>query len=170
MWIVNHLYTIVCPVGSHDLVRIHNARVMPRIRLTENSQIQNRLHSSTEMLVLAVLPSWPCDGEVQNEACRIVPTTKVTFLSRRYKIVFSLDVSPSAVSVNKHDSCLIMEEIISTLRKCLCGLLRPFKVCRVMGIAPYCQSQMTFLLTTEVYICAQVFNASKYFAHIHTLA
>ena len=144
MWIVNNLYTIVSPMTSNDLVCVHACHDSLRLPIgTANPAkfsdllaihiAQSRLHSSTEMLVLAVLPCWPCEGEVLNEPCRIVPTTNVTFLSRRYKIVFSLDASPSAYSVNDNDSSLIIEDIVGTLRKCLCGLLRPFKACEDLG-------------------------------------
>jgi hypothetical protein len=58
----------------------------------------------------------------------VITTTGVVFLSRRYKIVFSLDASLSTYSINHTESGLVSEDIFATLRRCFCGLLRPFQV------------------------------------------
>lgn len=87
---------------------------------------QEKLQACPEVLVLSVLP---VGQDEESQPCRVVPTTVVTFLSRRYKIVFSLDASLSTYSVNHTDGGLVSEDIFATLRRCFCGLLRPFQVC-----------------------------------------
>ena len=39
------------------------------------------------------------EGITDEAFCRILPSTKVTFLANKYKFVFVLDLSPSAVAV-----------------------------------------------------------------------
>lgn len=78
-----------------------------------------------------------CTGDEQDlksAPCTVVSTTKVTFLSRRYKIVFSLDASISTFTMNHKDGGLISEDIFATLKRCFCGLLRPFKVRTLLTI------------------------------------
>ena len=39
------------------------------------------------------------EGITDDAFCRILPSTKVTFLANKYKFVFVLDFSPSAVAI-----------------------------------------------------------------------
>ncbi|KNC74723.1 hypothetical protein SARC_12737, partial [Sphaeroforma arctica JP610] len=107
LWLLNHLDEIVTPCHPHAAT----------------------YSASQRMEVLSVIPSHytlaHCD--MASQPCRVVCTTKVVFLARRYRIVFSLDTSPSAFTINTSAAHTVADDIKSVLKRSLSALLRPFQ-------------------------------------------
>ena len=60
------------------------------------------------------------EGLTDDAFCRILPSTKVTFLANKYKFVFVLDFSPSAIAVVstlKCSFCLYVFTLELTINK-----------------------------------------------------
>ncbi|CAG2171329.1 unnamed protein product [Oppiella nova] len=55
-------------------------------------------------------------------------TTKVTFFSRRYRLAFVLDLSPSISSVDIQRSRILLDEVFTSMAACLRGLVQPFYI------------------------------------------
>nr|XP_039262825.1 KICSTOR complex protein SZT2-like isoform X2 [Styela clava] len=60
--------------------------------------------------------------------CTLQPETKVNFLSRGYRLVFALDLSPSAFRIDAESYRTVAEGVLSRLADCLCCLVQPFQV------------------------------------------
>lgn len=55
-----------------------------------------QLKSENELDVLSVLPKgWQPDSPPSSCSCLLGPSTRVTFLARRYRFIIQLDLSPS---------------------------------------------------------------------------
>lgn len=59
---------------------------------------------------------------------RITQRTTLHFLSRKYRLVFCLDLSPSTSIVDVTKGSVVLDEVFSTLKQCLKGIVRPFYV------------------------------------------
>ncbi|XP_021342251.1 protein SZT2-like isoform X1 [Mizuhopecten yessoensis] len=57
---------------------------------------------------------------------QLLPSTVVTFLARRYRLVFVLDLSPSAASVDLKTGEVLLDKISHNLRCSITGLVKPF--------------------------------------------
>ena len=81
------------------------------------------------MEVLSVLPRTVLpQGEERQYAYRITPNTAATFLAKRYKFVFVLDISPSVATVDQACSQVLHDEIFSSLRTAIQGLVKPVSI------------------------------------------
>ncbi|XP_071119812.1 KICSTOR complex protein SZT2-like [Haliotis cracherodii] len=86
--------------------------------------------SEEELSILSVVPP---DGQPplrpgQTYSVCITPQTIVTFLASRYRLAFTLDLSPSIMSVNICDGWVVNDELMLTLSNCLHGLVKPFQI------------------------------------------
>ncbi|KAK7100732.1 hypothetical protein V1264_023626 [Littorina saxatilis] len=91
--------------------------------------LELHLNALAQDLTLASLI--PADGEPMFDASQtykvgINPHTTVTFLASRYRIAFTLDLSPSVVAVDVAKGQLVSDEIFQNFCKCLKGLVKPF--------------------------------------------
>ncbi|KAL1273378.1 hypothetical protein QQF64_029240, partial [Cirrhinus molitorella] len=87
------------------------------------------LKSENELDVLSVLPKgWQPDCPSSSCPCLLVPSTRVTFLARRYRFIIELDLSPSTGIVDDSTGEMIFDEVFHALSRCLVGLAKPFKV------------------------------------------
>ncbi|KAI4886625.1 hypothetical protein NFI96_012743, partial [Prochilodus magdalenae] len=101
------------------------------------------LKSEKELDILSILPKgWQPDFFPTSVPYLLVPSTRVTFLARRYRFIIELDLSPSTgivvrilhtpkyCSALKDDSTgeMIFDEVFHALSRCLAGLAAPFKV------------------------------------------
>jgi len=59
---------------------------------------------------------------------KITHNTKVTFLARRYRLVFILDLSPSMTTVDTQCNRVLYDEVFTALSRSLRGLAQPFFV------------------------------------------
>lgn len=59
---------------------------------------------------------------------KITHNTKVTFLARRYRLVFILDLSPSLATVDTQCNSVLYQEVFTALSRSLKGLAQPFFV------------------------------------------
>ncbi|XP_060082039.1 KICSTOR complex protein SZT2-like [Ylistrum balloti] len=57
---------------------------------------------------------------------QLLPSTVVTFLAKRYRLVFVLDLSPSAASVDLKTGEVLLDKISHNLRCSITGLVKPF--------------------------------------------
>ncbi|XP_051562300.1 KICSTOR complex protein SZT2-like isoform X5 [Myxocyprinus asiaticus] len=87
------------------------------------------LKSENELDVLSVLPKgWQPNSLPSSCSCLLVPSTRVTFLAHRYRLIIELDLSPSTGIVDDSTGEMIFDEVFHALSRCLAGLARPFKV------------------------------------------
>ncbi|MBN3298637.1 SZT2 protein, partial [Amia calva] len=87
------------------------------------------LNSENELDVLSILPKgWQPDDPPSTLPYQLVPSTRVTFLARRYRFIIELDLSPSTGIVDDSTGEMIFDEVFHALTRCLAGLARPFKV------------------------------------------
>lgn len=63
-----------------------------------------------------------------NESYLINQNTKVTFLARRYRLAFILDLSPSMTAVDTQSNKVQFEEIFTALSRSLRGLAQPVSI------------------------------------------
>lgn len=72
---------------------------------------------------------------------RIQPSSVVSFMAKRYRLVFVLDLSPSAASVDLSTGEVLLDKLFKNLSRCIRGLVKPFVV-----------PNTNLLFTTELYI------------------
>uniref|UniRef100_A0A3B3VF24 Protein SZT2-like n=1 Tax=Poecilia latipinna TaxID=48699 RepID=A0A3B3VF24_9TELE len=90
------------------------------------SELQN---SENELDLAAVQPKgWQPDSIPTTAPCVLMPSTRATFLARRYRFIIELDLSPSTGIVDDSTGEMIFDEVFHALSKCLAGLAQPFKV------------------------------------------
>ncbi|XP_041705364.2 KICSTOR complex protein SZT2-like isoform X2 [Coregonus clupeaformis] len=87
------------------------------------------LNSENELDLLSILPKgWQPDFSPSTMPYLLVPSTRVTFLARRYRFIIELDLSPSTGIVDDSTGEMIFDEVFHALSRCLAGLVRPFNV------------------------------------------
>ncbi|XP_041861304.1 KICSTOR complex protein SZT2 isoform X2 [Melanotaenia boesemani] len=87
------------------------------------------LNSENELDLLSVLPKgWQPDFSPSAYPCVLMPSTRATFLARRYRFIIELDLSPSTGIVDDSTGEMIFDEVFHALSRCLSGLAQPFKV------------------------------------------
>ncbi|GFS07662.1 protein SZT2 [Elysia marginata] len=83
-----------------------------------------------ELTLVSVIPKDPevklCQGQFYEVF--ILPETNVTFLSSQYRLSFTLDLSPSLMSVDIHNGEYIYNGILKSLSRCLRGLVAPVPI------------------------------------------
>ncbi|XP_034562983.1 KICSTOR complex protein SZT2 [Notolabrus celidotus] len=87
------------------------------------------LNSENELDLLSILPKgW--QPEFSPTMCPYIfmPSTRATFLARRYRFIIELDLSPSTGIVDDSTGEMIFDEVFHALSRCLAGLSQPFKV------------------------------------------
>ncbi|XP_077463799.1 SZT2 subunit of KICSTOR complex isoform X2 [Stigmatopora argus] len=85
------------------------------------------LNSANELDLLSVLVKGrPPDAAARPAA--LMPSTRATFLARRYRFIIELDLSPSTGIVDDSTGEMIFDEVFHALSRCLAGLAQPFKV------------------------------------------
>ncbi|XP_055020868.1 KICSTOR complex protein SZT2 isoform X3 [Boleophthalmus pectinirostris] len=105
-WFLRKLNQIIWPVSTPEL-----------------------LHSENELDLLSILPKgWQPEPSDSAQPYVLVPSTRASFLARRYRFVIQLDLSPSTRIVDDGTGEMIFDEVFHALSRCLAGLVQPFKV------------------------------------------
>ncbi|XP_029987667.1 KICSTOR complex protein SZT2 isoform X2 [Sphaeramia orbicularis] len=87
------------------------------------------LNSENELDLLSILPKgWQPDFSPTTYPYMLMPSTRATFLARRYRFIIELDLSPSTGIVDDSTGEMIFDEVFHALSRCLAGLVQPFKV------------------------------------------
>ncbi|XP_069378746.1 KICSTOR complex protein SZT2 isoform X8 [Paralichthys olivaceus] len=87
------------------------------------------LNSENELDLLSILPKgWQPDFSPTMYPYMLVPSTRATFLARRYRFIIELDLSPSTGIVDDSTGEMIFDEVFHALSRCLAGLAQPFTV------------------------------------------
>ncbi|XP_067370627.1 KICSTOR complex protein SZT2 isoform X3 [Channa argus] len=87
------------------------------------------LNSENELDLLSILPKgWQADLTPTTYPYMLMPSTRATFLARRYRFIIELDLSPSTGIVDDSTGEMIFDEVFRGLSRCLAGLTQPFKV------------------------------------------
>ncbi|XP_037624889.1 KICSTOR complex protein SZT2 isoform X2 [Sebastes umbrosus] len=87
------------------------------------------LSSENELDLLSILPKgWQMDFPPTMYPYMLMPSTRATFLARRYRFIIELDLSPSTGIVDDSTGEMIFDEVFHALSRCLAGLAQPFKV------------------------------------------
>ncbi|XP_078582766.1 KICSTOR complex protein SZT2-like isoform X1 [Branchiostoma floridae x Branchiostoma japonicum] len=103
-------------------------QVTPDDQLPESDrELENNTLELKDLQILSVLPQgWKGEPVDPNTSYRLVHTSKATFLARRYRFVFALDLSPSTSSVDGCRGRVMLEEVFAALENCLSGLTEPY--------------------------------------------
>ncbi|XP_066518983.1 KICSTOR complex protein SZT2 [Hoplias malabaricus] len=102
------------------------SRINQVIRPSPKSEL---VKSDNELDILSILPKgWQPDFPPNPLPYLLVPSTRVTFLARRYRFIIELDLSPSTGIVDDSTGEMIFDEVFHALSQCLAGLAAPFKV------------------------------------------
>ncbi|XP_012229201.2 KICSTOR complex protein SZT2-like isoform X1 [Linepithema humile] len=85
-----------------------------------------------ELEIVSVLPkeqpvTWSIDTSHQF-LYKIVSTTSIIFLAHKYRMVFSLDLSPSLATVDVQNEQIVLDEVCLATKRCLEGITKPFVV------------------------------------------
>ncbi|KYN29036.1 Protein SZT2, partial [Trachymyrmex cornetzi] len=85
-----------------------------------------------ELEIVSVLPkdkpvAWSTDTNYQF-LYKVVSTTSIVFLAHKYRMVFSLDLSPSLATVDVQSGEIVIDELCLTTKRCLEGITRPFTI------------------------------------------
>jgi hypothetical protein len=87
-----------------------------------------------EMDLVSILPShyqdyhdWGSDAQYSGQYF-ISTNTKITFFSRRYRLAYVLDLSPSVSAVDIQHSQILLDEVFPLVSTSLRGLVQPFYV------------------------------------------
>ncbi len=81
------------------------------------------------MEILSVLPRIVLpQGKEHQFAYRITPNTAATFLAKRYKFVFVLDISPSVATVDQAFSQVLHDEVFANLHTAMLALAKPVSI------------------------------------------
>ncbi|KAF7203797.1 KICSTOR complex protein SZT2 isoform X2 [Nothobranchius furzeri] len=87
------------------------------------------LSSGNELDLLSALPKgWQPESPPSTHPCVLMPSTRATFLARRYRFIIELDLSPSTGIVDDSTGEMIFDEVFHALSRCLAGLAQPFRV------------------------------------------
>ncbi|KAK2816008.1 hypothetical protein Q5P01_026475 [Channa striata] len=105
-WFLGKLNQVICPASKPKL-----------------------LNSENELDLLSILPKgWQPDSTPTPYPYMLMPSTRATFLARRYRFIVELDLSPSTGIVDDSTGEMIFDEVFHALSRCLAGLTQPFKV------------------------------------------
>ncbi|XP_030582788.1 KICSTOR complex protein SZT2 isoform X3 [Archocentrus centrarchus] len=105
-WFLGKLNQVICPASKPEV-----------------------LHSENELDLLSILPKgWQPDFSPTSHPCILMPSTRATFLARRYRFIIELDLSPSTGIVDDSTGEMIFDEVFRALSLCLRGLAQPFRV------------------------------------------
>ncbi|KAM3619466.1 uncharacterized protein V6R79_008697 [Siganus canaliculatus] len=87
------------------------------------------LNSGNELDLLSILPKgWRSDFPPSTCPYTLMPSTRATFLARRYRFIIELDLSPSTGIVDDSTGEMIFAEVFHALSRCLAGLAQPFQI------------------------------------------
>nr|XP_043900372.1 KICSTOR complex protein SZT2 isoform X3 [Solea senegalensis] len=87
------------------------------------------LNSENELDLLSILPKgWQPDFSPTLYPHMLMPSTRATFLARRYRFIIELDLSPSTGIVDDSTGEMIFDEVFHALSRCLAGLAQPFTI------------------------------------------
>uniref|UniRef100_T1IR37 A-kinase anchor protein 2 C-terminal domain-containing protein n=1 Tax=Strigamia maritima TaxID=126957 RepID=T1IR37_STRMM len=104
-----------------------------KINTTVQLKERKCLSECTEELeVVSIVPrTHPDDWEPELSYLyeyKITPSTRVTFLSQKYHLVFCLDIGPSIAVVDIQNGEIMFDELTMALEKCLNGVAKPFLI------------------------------------------
>ncbi|XP_022100207.1 KICSTOR complex protein SZT2-like isoform X2 [Acanthaster planci] len=91
---------------------------------------QDLINSKEELEVLSIIPrvspdKLPADVPIRY---KLVPSSHVTFLARRYRHVIVMDLSPSMATVDAQSGRVSLQDLFRCISNCLQGLVKPFSV------------------------------------------
>ncbi|CAJ1064685.1 KICSTOR complex protein SZT2 [Xyrichtys novacula] len=87
------------------------------------------LNSENELDLLSILPKgWQLEFSPTMCPYILMPSSRATFLARRYRFIIELDLSPSTLIVDDSTGEMIFDGVFHALSRCLAGLAQPFKV------------------------------------------
>lgn len=107
------------------LEHLNKTITMQRYPVTDNEE-------TPELEIVSVLPldqpsSWREETSHRYQY-KITTNTSLVFLAHKYRMVFSLDLSPSLSTVDIQHGEIVIDEIYLATKRCLEGITRPFVV------------------------------------------
>ncbi|CAG8503793.1 2965_t:CDS:10 [Ambispora gerdemannii] len=117
-WILKHLFQPISLKEDEHLQVLHcsNTRLASLIQ----AQTQRRARK------LYTFEDLPHEHDIREKHYRLMPHTRIITLSKKYRMVFLVDVTSSLATIDYATENIIMSEVFETLRKCLEGLAQPF--------------------------------------------
>ncbi|KAJ8681967.1 hypothetical protein QAD02_017759 [Eretmocerus hayati] len=121
-WVLKHLDTVIA---------IQNPKASPE--------------DTPELEIISVIPkeythSW-CPENSHQFLYKVMSSTTIKFLAHKYRMVFSLDLSPSLASVDIQHGEIVIDEVYLATKRCLEGITKPF-------VVPGCMR----LIQPEIYV------------------
>ncbi|XP_047362781.1 KICSTOR complex protein SZT2 isoform X1 [Vespa velutina] len=100
--------------------------------LIEIQQPSTNYEDAPELEIVSVLPngspgSWSSDTSHQF-LYKVLWTTSIIFLAHKYRMVFSLDLSPSLGTVDIQHGEIVIDEVYLATKRCLEGITKPFTI------------------------------------------
>ncbi|CAO4363960.1 unnamed protein product [Caenorhabditis nigoni] len=119
-----------------------------------------------EMTVVGIVPSGGDGTEIveNEEEFLVTVNTKCTYISRYYRIVFVLDLSPSVVVADDESNCCLVDRVIPSLRNSLRSSVKPFIIPGTRNVfrpqvfssvclfTPFMKFEETFTLCQGVFV------------------
>ncbi|CAL2031853.1 unnamed protein product [Caenorhabditis brenneri] len=120
---------------------------------------------SQEMTVVGIVPVGGDGTEVVGDEEFVVTVeTKCTYISRYYRIVFVLDLSPSVVVADDESNCCLVDRVIPSLKNALCSSVKAFRIpgtdqwfrpqvfTSICVFSPFMKFEETFTLCQGVFV------------------
>ncbi|PIC43551.1 hypothetical protein B9Z55_004241 [Caenorhabditis nigoni] len=119
-----------------------------------------------EMTVVGIVPAGGDGTEIveNEEEFLVTVNTKCTYISRYYRIVFVLDLSPSVVVADDESNCCLVDRVIPSLRNSLRSSVKPFIIPGTRNVfrpqvfssvclfTPFMKFEETFTLCQGVFV------------------
>ncbi|UMM15912.1 hypothetical protein L5515_013143 [Caenorhabditis briggsae] len=119
-----------------------------------------------EMTVVGIVPTGSDGTEIldDEEEFLVTVNTKCTYISRYYRIVFVLDLSPSVVVADDESNCCLVDRVIPSLRNSLRSSVKPFTIPGTRNVfrpqvfssvclfTPFMKFEETFTLCQGVFV------------------
>ncbi|KAK3794564.1 hypothetical protein RRG08_003713 [Elysia crispata] len=144
-----------------------------KVKFTPPTSVENL---TEDLTLVSVIPKDPEVKLSQNQAYEVFiePETNVTFLSSQYRLSFTLDLSPSLMSVDVHNGQYIYDGILKSLSRCLRGLVAPVPIpgtdvsyCPDLYISVICHTPVVCSSTNQVLVQGVKINQSNIDYYLH---
>ncbi|XP_071800440.1 KICSTOR complex protein SZT2-like isoform X4 [Asterias amurensis] len=132
--------SVECEAGEVYLLMKEEYRISRNIRASWffgnlNKEIkvksgEDLINSDEELDVISIIPKGSVDKIPPGTPIRykLVPSSHVTFLARRYRHVIVMDLSPSMATVDIQSGRVCLLDLFTCICNCLNGLIKPFTV------------------------------------------
>ncbi|KAG9304991.1 hypothetical protein G9A89_007394 [Geosiphon pyriformis] len=117
-WVLKRLFQPL-PLQEDEYFQVLHCS---NIRLASLIQAQNQRKARN----VYTLESLPDESKIEQKLYRLMPHSRIITLSKKYRMVFLLDVTSSLATIDYCTEKIIISEVMDILKKCIEGLAQPF--------------------------------------------